>query len=59
MRKIKKTALDAAVKQQKNTYQSAFQSLWNEINQGQQKKILRKHPEFKDIFDLFGVEYEV
>ncbi len=58
MRKVKKTKLNEAINNIKHSYQEAFQRLWDEINQGQQKKILKENPDIKEIFDLFGVEYK-
>ena len=34
----------------------ALQTIYNEMNQGQQKKII-KDKDVKDLFDRYGVEY--
>lgn len=36
---------------------AALQTIYNALNQGQQKQIV-KNEEVKKLFDLYGVEYE-
>lgn len=33
--------------------------MWNAINKGQQKKILKEHPKVKALLDRFHIKYEV
>lgn len=40
----------------KTETKSALQTVFDELNQGQQKKIL-KNEEIKKLFDRYGVEY--
>ena len=54
---LKKTKLDASVQEAKNTTKESLQLLWDNVNKGQKKQIL-KNPEVKEMFDRFGVEYE-
>lgn len=51
-RKELRTAVDTA----KNDTKEALQTLFNGLNQGQQKKVV-KSPEVKAMFDRYGVEY--
>ena len=53
-----KTELDSAVATAKAETKEALQTVYNALNQGQQKKIV-KDEAVKAIFDLYGVEYEV
>lgn len=46
------------VKAVKEETKTALQIVYDELNQGQQKKIL-KNPEVKELFDRYGVKYEV
>ena len=52
-----KTELDKAVEICKTQTKEALQTVFDELNQGQQKKIL-KEEKVKALFDLYGVEYE-
>ena len=45
------------VKAVKEETRIALQTVFDELNQGQQKKIL-KNPEVKALFDRYGVSYE-
>ena len=51
-----KDALTQAVEACKAETRKALQTVYNTLNQGQQKKIL-KDEEVKALFDLYGVEY--
>lgn len=57
MKRIKKEQLTAAVASAKSETREALQTVFNALNQGQQKKIV-KEAAVKEIFDRFGVEYE-
>lgn len=46
------------VKAVKEETRVALQTVYDELNQGQQKKIL-KNEEVKALFDRYGVQYEV
>ena len=48
--------LIAAVENAKMETKSALQTVYNALNQGQQKKIV-KNEAVKALFDLYGVEY--
>ena len=50
-----KQELDTAMKAAKTEYRESLQTLWDNINKGQQKQ-LYKIPEVKAILDRFGVE---
>ena len=52
-----KDALTAAVEAAKAETKSALQTVYDALNQGQQKKIV-KNDAVKALFDLYGVEYE-
>ena len=54
---MKKAELTAAVEAAKAETKSALQTVYDSLNQGQQKKIL-KDEAVKALFDLYGVEYE-
>lgn len=51
-----KNTLNEAVKACKGETKEALQTVYDELNNGQQKKIL-KSEKVKEIFDRFGVEY--
>ena len=51
-----KTQLDAAVKVCKHETKNALQTVFDELNNGQQKKILKSEA-VKALFDRYGVEY--
>ena len=51
-----KTELDTAVELAKTIVRDAMQTMYDALNQGQQKKIL-KDEKVKALFDLYGVEY--
>ena len=52
-----KDALTAAVEAAKAETKSALQTVYDSLNQGQQKKIV-KDEAVKELFDLYGVNYE-
>lgn len=45
-----------AVRDTKNEIKEALQTLYDALNSGQQKKIV-KDEKVKNLFDLYGVEY--
>ena len=51
-----KDTLTQAVEARKAETREALQTVYNTLNQGQQKKIL-KDEEVKALFDLYGVDY--
>jgi Fe2+ or Zn2+ uptake regulation protein len=51
-----KDTLTAAVEAAKEKTQTALQTVYDALNQGQQKKIV-KDEAVKAIFDLYGVDY--
>lgn len=51
-----KTELNAAVEAAKTDTKNAPQTVYNTLNQGQQKKLI-KDEIVKKLFDLYGVEY--
>lgn len=53
---MKKTELAAAVKLAKEETRNALQTMYDALNQGQQKQIV-KDEKVKALFDLYGVEY--
>lgn len=53
---MKKTELITAVKTAKTETRNALQTVYDALNQGQQKKIV-KNESIKVLFDLYGVEY--
>ena len=53
---MKKSVLDTAVNIAKSTTKEALQELFDNINQGQQKQLVKK-PNIKALLDRFGVEY--
>ena len=52
-----KQELTAAVSAAKAETKNALQTVYDALNQGQQKKIL-KDEKVKALFDLYGVEYK-
>ena len=53
---MKKTELISAVAKTKSEVKNALQTVYDALNSGQQKKIL-KDEKVKALFDLYGVEY--
>ena len=53
---MKKTELTTAVQLAKTETRNALQTVYDVLNQGQQKKIV-KNESVKALFDLYGVEY--
>lgn len=51
-----KAELKAAVEAAKAETKTALETVYNALNQGQQKKIV-KDEKVKALFDLYGVEY--
>ena len=51
-----KDALTAAVEAAKAETKSALQTVYDSLNQGQQKKVV-KNAEVKELFDRYGVQY--
>ena len=51
-----KTELNTAVETAKAETKNALQTVYDALNQGQQKKIV-KDEAVKALFDLYGVEY--
>ena len=51
-----KKELVAAVENAKAETKSALQTVYNALNHGQQKKII-KDEKVKSLFDLYGVDY--
>ena len=54
---MKKTKLNIAVETAKTETRSALQTVYNALNPGQQKQIV-KDDAVKKLFDLYGVVYE-
>lgn len=54
---MNKDTLNKAVENHKNEKKSALQTVYESLNNGQQKKLL-KSEKVKELFDLFGVEYQ-
>lgn len=52
---MRKETLDNAVKKAKTETKEALQTVYDALNQGQQKKIL-KDEKVKALFELYGVE---
>ena len=52
-----KTELNQAVEDCRNQTKEALQTVYDALNQGQQKKIV-KDEKVKELFDLYGVKYE-
>jgi hypothetical protein len=53
---MKKTDLTTAVEAARAETRTALQTVYDSLNQGQQKKIV-KDEAVKALFDLYGVEY--
>lgn len=53
---MKRTELTQAVETAKAETRTALQTVYDALNQGQQKKIV-KDEQVKKLFDLYGVEY--
>ena len=53
---MKKSELTAAILAVKTETKNALQTMYDELNQGQQKKII-KNESVKALFDRYGVEY--
>lgn len=53
---MKKQKLKAAVSEKKSEIKTALETVYNALNQGQQKKII-KNESVKNLFDTYGVEY--
>ena len=53
---MKRSELKAAVAETKSEVKNALQLVYDTLNQGQQKKLL-KDKKVKALFDLYGVEY--
>ena len=53
---MKKSELDEKVQAVKNETKEALQTVFDSLNQGQQKKII-KDENVKTLFDRYGVEY--
>ena len=53
---ITKAKLLENVEKTKGETKAALQTIYNALNQGQQKKVV-KNPEVKALFDRCGVEY--
>lgn len=53
---MKKSELTAAVEAAKTETRNALQMVYDSLNQGQQKKILKEEA-VKELFDRYGVEY--
>ena len=51
-----KKMLENAVAQAKAETRNALQTMYDALNQGQQKKII-KNADVKALFDLYGVQY--
>lgn len=54
---MKKATLDREVAEAMADTKAALQTVYDALNQGQQKKIV-KEPQVKALFDRYGVEYE-
>lgn len=57
MKRIKKEQLTAAVASAKSETREALQTVYDSLNNGQQKKLV-KEAAVKELFDRYGVEYE-
>ena len=53
---MKKTELTAAVDAAKTETRNALQTVYDSLNPGQQKQIVKEEA-VKKLFDLYGVEY--
>ena len=54
---MKKATLDREVAEVMADTKAALQTVYDALNQGQQKKLV-KEPQVKALFDRYGVEYE-
>lgn len=54
---MKKNELNKATNKFKSETKEALQLLYDNINKGQQKQIVKRE-EIKKLFDKYGVEYE-
>ena len=54
---MKKTELTEAVASAKTETRNALQTVYDSLNNGQQKQIV-KNEAVKALFDLYGVDYE-
>lgn len=54
---MKKTELTEAVASAKTETKNALQTVYDSLNNGQQKQIV-KNESVKALFDLYGVDYE-
>ena len=54
---MKKSELDEKVQTVKSETKEALQTMYDELNHGQQKQI-DKNEKLKILFDRYGVEYE-
>lgn len=54
---MKKSALTAAVETAKTETRNALQTVYDSLNHGQQKQII-KDEKVKALFDLYGVNYQ-
>lgn len=54
---MKKDKLTKAVADNKATTKEALQLLYDNVNKGQRKQLVKKE-EIKNLFDLYGVDYE-
>lgn len=54
---MKKVTLDKKVEEVKEDTRTAMQTMYDALNHGQQKKIV-KNEEVKKLFDRYGVDYE-
>ena len=57
MKKVKKSELTAAVGTAKAETGYALQLLFDNINQGQQKQLVKRE-EIRELFDRYGVKYD-
>jgi hypothetical protein len=57
MRLMLKKDLTQAIEACRNQTKEALQTMYDALNQGQQKKIV-KDEKVKALFDLYGVEYD-
>lgn len=53
---MKKSELETKTNEVINNIKNALQTMYDALNQGQQKKII-KNQEVKELFDRYGVEY--
>lgn len=55
---MKRTELVRAVQTVKNETRDALQTMYDALNHGQQKKVV-KDEKVKSLFDLYGVNYDI